>query len=132
MSPEQKAKLVEELEKLSYYVGMCGDGSNDCGALKAAHVGISLSEAEASVAAPFTSTKPTIECVPTLLKEGRAALATSFQLFKYMALYSFIQFTSAILLFNIGANLGDYQYLFIDLFVILPIVMLSKNFFVIF
>ena len=31
------------------------DGANDCGALKAAHVGISLSEAEASVAAPFTS-----------------------------------------------------------------------------
>lgn len=38
MSPSQKMRLVEELQNLDYYVGMCGDGANDCGALKAAHV----------------------------------------------------------------------------------------------
>ena len=55
MSPDQKAQLVERLIGLGYGAAMCGDGANDCSALKAAHVGISLSEAEASVAAPFTS-----------------------------------------------------------------------------
>ena len=52
----------------SYSVGMCGDGANDCEALKAAHSGISLSEAEASVAAPFTSRANNIECVVTLMR----------------------------------------------------------------
>ncbi len=36
-------------------VGFCGDGANDCAALKSAGIGVSLSEAEASIAAPFTS-----------------------------------------------------------------------------
>jgi len=47
---------------------MCGDGANDCGALRAAHAGISLSEAEASVASPFTSKVANISCVPKLLR----------------------------------------------------------------
>ena len=78
MTPDQKEFLIEELQELGYYVGMCGDGANDCGALKAAHAGISLSDAEASVASPFTSKNPNISCVPNLIREGRAALITSF------------------------------------------------------
>lgn len=34
MAPEQKQQLVEMLQTVGYYVGMCGDGANDCGALK--------------------------------------------------------------------------------------------------
>ena len=50
---------------------MCGDGANDCGALRTAHAGISLSEAEASVASPFTSKEPNISCVPEVIREGK-------------------------------------------------------------
>lgn len=94
-------------------------------ALKRAHGGISLSELEASVASPFTSKTPNISCVPNLIRlvsiyhqhcicvelsrkslccfyrEGRAALITSFCVFKFMALYSIIQYISVTLLYSV-------------------------------
>ncbi|XP_023796049.1 cation-transporting ATPase 13A2 [Cyanistes caeruleus] len=115
MLPEQKTQLVCSLQELDYCVGMCGDGANDCGALRAADVGISLSEAEASVASPFTSRVATIECVPRVIREGRCSLVTSFGVFKYMALYSLVQFVSVLLLYTINTNLSDFQFLFFDL-----------------
>lgn len=118
MSPDQKQALILELQSLGYYVAMCGDGANDCGALKAAHTGISLSEAESSVASPFTSKKPTIACVPDVIREGRCALVTSVAIFKYMAAYSLIQFASVLILYSIDSNLTDIQFLYIDLFMI--------------
>lgn len=84
MSPEQKHFLVENLQLIGYCVGFCGDGTNDCGALKSADAGLSLSDAEASAAAPFTSKKTDIRCVIHVIREGRAALVTSFCCFKYM------------------------------------------------
>nr|CAD7402027.1 unnamed protein product [Timema poppensis] len=115
MGPDQKTQLVEYLQNLDYIVAMCGDGANDCGALKAAHIGISLSEAEASVAAPFTSQIANIKCVLHLIREGRCALVTSFGVFKFMALYSLIQFISVLLLYMHGTMLGNVQFLYIDL-----------------
>lgn len=121
MSPDEKHELVEKLQSIDYTTGFCGDGANDCGALKAADVGISLSEAEASVAAPFTSRVFEISCVLDVIKEGRCALVTSFSCFKYMSLYSAIQFVSVSILYSLGSNLGDFQFLWIDLFLIIPI-----------
>ncbi|XP_075462086.1 polyamine-transporting ATPase 13A2 isoform X2 [Ascaphus truei] len=115
MSPDQKTQLVRDFQDLHYCVAMCGDGANDCGALKAADVGISLSDAEASVASPFTSKLNNIECVPAVIREGRCSLATSFGMFKYMALYSFTQFTSVLIMYNMNSNLSDLQFLLIDL-----------------
>uniref|UniRef100_A0A1A9X495 Cation-transporting ATPase n=1 Tax=Glossina brevipalpis TaxID=37001 RepID=A0A1A9X495_9MUSC len=115
MSPEQKQALIMELQSLDYCVAMCGDGANDCGALKVAHTGISLSETESSIASPFTSRNPTIAAVPNVIREGRAALVTSFGIFKYMAAYSMVQFISVMILYSIDSNLTDKQFLYIDL-----------------
>ena len=107
---------------------MCGDGANDCGvrvgggifslhhyhhcchgepppqALKAAQAGISLSEAEASVASPFTSKVPNIRCVVKLLKEGRASISTLFMTFHYMAVYSIAEFTTVAMLYYVSTD----------------------------
>lgn len=123
MLPDQKALMITHLQSLwdGTIVGMCGDGANDCGALKAADVGISLSEAEASIAAPFTSKIQDISCILSLLRYGRAALVASFQTFKYVALYSVIQFTSLTILYYHLGELTNAAYYYIDIFLIIPL-----------
>ncbi|KAM9317144.1 putative cation-transporting ATPase 13A4 [Gastrophryne carolinensis] len=115
MTPKQKSSLVEEFQTLDYFVGMCGDGANDCGALKMAHAGISLSELEASVASPFTSSIPNIQCVPMLIKEGRNTLITSFSIFKFMTMFILVGLTCVGFLFWKQTLLGNYMYLLQDL-----------------
>ncbi|XP_042811226.1 probable cation-transporting ATPase 13A5 isoform X5 [Panthera leo] len=121
MSPGQKSSLIEEFQKLNYYVGMCGDGANDCGALKMAHAGISLSEQEASVASPFTSKIANIACVPHLIREGRAALVSSFGVFKYLTMYGIIQLIGTSLLYWQLQLFGNYQYLMQDVAITLMV-----------
>uniref|UniRef100_A0A803VX10 ATPase cation transporting 13A2 n=1 Tax=Ficedula albicollis TaxID=59894 RepID=A0A803VX10_FICAL len=112
MLPEQKTQLVSSLQELNYCVGMCGDGANDCGALRAADVGISLG---GSLGAAPGEGWPVLTPCPPIPREGRCSLVTSFGVFKYMALYSLVQFVSVLLLYTINTNLSDFQFLFFDL-----------------
>ena len=73
MKPGQKARLVEIFQTLlEKYVAMVGDGANDCGALKQANAGLSLSTAEASISAPFTSENTSAESIIKLIIQCRA------------------------------------------------------------
>lgn len=60
-----------------------------------------------------------ISCVPRVIREGRAALVTSFGVFKYMAGYSLTQFVSIMLLYWIATNLTDFQVL-LSCFILTP------------
>lgn len=56
-SPTHKEQIMVELRKAGYHTLMCGDGTNDVGALKQSHVGVALvyvspSDAAAAAAAP--------------------------------------------------------------------------------
>ena len=44
---------------------------------------------------------------------------------RYMAAYSMIQFASVLILYSIGAILGNWQFLYIDLFLVLPLAFIS-------
>lgn len=121
MSPDQKLSLIHGLQQQDHRVGMCGDGANDCGALRAANSGISLSVAEASVASPFTYKNKDIACVPELIKEGRCTLVAIFGAFKYQVCYCFILLGAVLILFWNGTKAGDTTYVFVDIILnILP------------
>lgn len=121
MAPEHKTLLIDSLKEEEFTVCMCGDGANDCGALRAADVGVSLSLEEASIAAHFTSSIPDISCIIKVLREGKASLVTSIQCFKFMMLYSLIQFFAVTLLNILNSYFADNQFLVADLFIIFPI-----------
>ena len=121
MAPEHKALLVEGFKKEKLEVLMCGDGANDCMALRTANIGVSLSEEEASIAAPFTSKNQNISCLVPLLKEGKSSLVTSIQTFKYMMMYSLIQFIAVTIVMVLRSYLSEIQYLSVDIFIIIPL-----------
>lgn len=118
-STEQKEMIVsvykELLGKSNQCIAFVGDGSNDCRALKAANVGLSIGNDESSFAASFTSTRINISPIIDIIVEGKACLANAVQNFKFLMI-SNLMVCFGIYLLNykkLSINQFDYLYSFI-------------------
>jgi cation-transporting ATPase 13A3/4/5 len=120
-TPNDKVSVVSTLIDKGYITSMCGDGGNDCGALKTAHVGIALSDAEASIVSPFTSLDKSIMSIVDVLKEGRCALASAFASYKYMIMYGQIQTINQIICAYFQITFAEWCWIFIDGFWVLSL-----------
>merc|ERR1719335_1330847 len=90
-SPEQKVEIVEAFIRLGHTAMFVGDGGNDCGALRAAHVGVALTEQKSqagsengSIIAHFNTTEKTPRAAMQVVQEGRCALASSLSSFRFL------------------------------------------------
>lgn len=133
-SPDQKELVLMSLKQSGHIAMMCGDGTNDVGALKQAHIGVALIGQEAndaasqdkkqsglleesvpirlgdaSIASPFTSKISSIISTINIIRQGRCTLVTTLQMFQILSLNCLISAYSMSVLYLDGVKLGDSQ-----------------------
>jgi len=113
-NPHDKVSVIDTFVKSGITCCMVGDGGNDCGALRAAHIGVALSDAEASIVAPFTSLDKSITSVLEVLKEGRCALASALAAYKYMILYGQVESINQIANAYFSVTFHEWCWVFMD------------------
>ncbi|KAI7883302.1 hypothetical protein K492DRAFT_185103 [Lichtheimia hyalospora FSU 10163] len=116
MTPTGKVLCVQ-LHMERGITAMTGDGGNDCGALRTAHVGIAMSDAEASIVSPFSTSIRSVKSCVELIRQGRAALTTSLTGYKYLILYGQVMVMMKIITFYFSITMSQYVWIAIDVFI---------------
>lgn len=115
MTPQDKIDCVYKHMELLGITSMCGDGGNDCGALRVAHVGLALSDSEASIVAPFTGQLKSVQQMVGLILEGRATLATTFATYRFMIMFTLITCTAKLINGYFIIEYSPISWVFLDL-----------------
>ncbi|KAF7682614.1 putative manganese-transporting ATPase PDR2 [Astathelohania contejeani] len=146
-NPQHKEQIINKYKKMGLMTLMCGDGTNDVGALKAAHVGVALvdgkfvekkpsqnimedpkiSLGDASVAAPFTAKTGSIKSIKDIILLGRSALVTTIQMYKILALNSLITAYSLSVLDALGVRYSDIQLTVSGVLIALAFMFLTRS-----
>ncbi|KAL3912222.1 MAG: hypothetical protein SGILL_006969, partial [Bacillariaceae sp.] len=113
-TPYDKVMVVNTFIKAGSITMFCGDGGNDVGSLKAAHVGIALSDAEASMVAPFTSLDKDIRACVEVLKEGRCALTSALASYKFLLMYGQLSAVNLLAMAYLGILASEWCWVFMD------------------
>mmetsp|Transcript_48168 Transcript_48168/g.112675 ORF Transcript_48168/g.112675 Transcript_48168/m.112675 type:complete len:1326 (-) Transcript_48168:54-4031(-) len=122
MKPTDKVTVIQKHQEQGWIVGMCGDGGNDCGGLRAAHIGLALSEAEASIVAPFSSSaeygtgSKSLMALVHLVRFGRATLCANLATYSYFMVYGLTLPPAKLTVVFMGNTmLPEWDWLFIDI-----------------
>ncbi len=152
VSPTQKDDIVKHILKAGKNPSMCGDGSNDVGALKRAVIGVALLNSEetakqkeqpfsvlslddgegeiksgdVTAAAPFTSKSGSIRCIRNIFIQGRCTLVITFQMFKILASNCLLSAYTLSVLALRGVKFSDYQSTYMGFVVAFFFMMLAK------
>ncbi|CAO0791257.1 unnamed protein product [Mucor circinelloides] len=116
MTPNGKVQCVQ-LHMERGITAMTGDGGNDCGALRAAHVGIAMSDAEASIVSPFSTSNRSVRSCVELIRQGRGALATSINGYKYLILYGQVMAMLKIFGFYFSVSVSNLVWIAVDVLI---------------
>ena len=119
MNPQQKAIAVRMMQSClkrdNFTVAFCGDGANDTLALAAADIGVCISKADGALISPFVSHDQEVTCMESVLLEGKAALTTNFDYFRFFCTYSIIQTLGMMVLMRSRTEYSSPAYILFDI-----------------
>lgn len=126
-NPDQKRIVIERLKQLKndddLCVGFVGDGANDCKALNRADIGLSIGNAEGSMASPFVTVSDDVGKIRDLLELGKFTIANYFDIYFQLNTMNMFETCLLFLVIFMGYSFSNWKYIF-DFFFYAPMAVL--------